>query len=755
MAEATSVSFEPHTFYEANTINFTVDVNNLFSSKIINEVELTMPEFTIVAVEQFAGWTENHTAVHVEWRGGTIEGNVRSALFMFNATVPVIDSDRSKNISIDTRFTDGNDITFVIPINIINDVTGPVISNTIPADGGYLRANNPNQLVHANVNDPETGIGSANFKWNACSNSSNNQINLACNGNDCNGTIDVSSFDEGEQICFTFTVVNKGGESSQVSGTAGFDGTAPTVSLVSPANNAYLGTSGQFSFTASDNVAPIMSCDLLIDEDIVQTINANDSQTTLISADLSGFSEGAHLWKMRCRDTVGLQGESGARTFVLDNTPPNLELISPVNQSTISDSTVFNINATDNYGVAQISSNPNINNISNWPEGPNNVVLQVIDHVGNMVRKGYLFFVDRTAPSISLISPANGANVDTHVQFIFNISDNYATDINCTIYVDGTKDASSIVNPGTATISSQLSLGNHTWYARCKDEVGNNADSAQRAITVVDTSGPDIVLTDIITVERGTDFVIEATVTDVSGVDTVVGLIGQMGSTFNLNKNGDVYTKTVGTNSDSVLGNYTYTVTATDSNGYSSTAQDTFELVPYTGNTGGDSGSGSSGGSGSNSGFGFKQSTAQQSPTTYSGQDSNAGGQNQDETEEEPGTEEEPPVQTKLDEKTTLPETKGVGKATSIFSSSLFKFAGLFVLIVIILSLFALGYTKIPKLRFKKSEEEIARTETEKEAFFNEKLKKDLNSDLSEIDAGEEENQKFDQNNFLFDNEGD
>jgi hypothetical protein len=644
----------------------------------------------------------------------------------------------------------------VIPINIINDVTGPVISNTIPADGGYLRANNPNQPVYANVNDPETGIGSVNFNWNSCSNSSNNQINLACNNNNCNGTIDVSSFDEGEQICFTFTAVNKGGESSQVSGTAGFDGTAPTVSLVSPANNAYLGISGQFSFTATDNVASVMSCDLLIDEDVVQTINANDSQTTLISADLSGFSEGTHLWKVKCRDTVGLQGESGARAFILDNTPPSLNLISPLNQSTISDSTVFNINATDNYGVAQISSNPNINNISNWPEGPNNVVLQVTDHVGNTVRKGYLFYVDRTAPSISLISPVNGANVDTHVQFTFNISDNYATNINCTIFVDGTKDANSFVNPGTATISSQLSLGNHTWYARCMDEVGNSVNSAQRSIIVVDTSGPDIVLKDIVAVERGTDFVIEATVTDVSGVSTVVGLIGQLGSTFNLNKNGDVYTKTVGTNSDSVLGNYTYTITATDSNGYSSTAQDTFELVPYTGNTGGDSGSGSGGGNtGSNSGHGFKQSTAQQSPTTYSGQDSDAGGQNQDQTEEEPGTEEEPPVQTEVEEKTKLPETKGVGKATSIFSSSLFKFAGLFVLIVIILSLFALGYTKIPKLRFKKSEEEIARKETEKEAYFNEKLKKDLNSDLSELDGGKEENLKFDQNNFLFDNDGD
>ncbi|MBD3259089.1 hypothetical protein GF371_00495, partial [Candidatus Woesearchaeota archaeon] len=706
--------------------------------------------------------TENHTDVHIEWKGGTIEGNVKSALFMFNATAPVIDANRSRNISIDTRFTDGNDITFVVPINIINDVTGPVISNTIPADQGYLRANNPNQLVYANVDDPETGIDSVSFSWNDCSqNASNSQTDLNCAGNDCNNTIDVGGFDEGDSMCFTFTAVNKGGETSQLSGSAGFDGTPPTVSLVSPANDAYLGTEGQFSFTASDNIASVLECDLLVDENIIDTMNANNSQTITIDADFSGLDEGSHLWKVVCRDTVGLQGESNARTFILDNTPPNLELVSPLNQSTISDNTVFDINATDNYGVSQVSSNPNINNISNWPEGPNNVVLQAIDHVGNRATKGYLFYVDRTAPSISLISPADKESVDTHVDFVFNLSDNYAVDINCTIYVDDVAEISSIVNPGVATVSGQLDLGNHSWFARCKDEVGNSADSAQRNITVVDTSGPDIVITDVVTVERGTDFMIEATVTDISGVDTVTGQIGEFASTtFELNKNGDVYTKTVGTNSDSVLGNYTYTVTATDMNGYSSTAQDTFELVPYTGSDSGDSGGGSggSGNSGSNTGHGFKKSSSQQSPATYSGQDADAGGQNQQEVEEEPQPEEEPPVQTEVEEKTKLPETKGVGKATSIFSSSLFKFAGLFVLLVIILSLFVLGYSKIPKLRFKRTEAERMKTDSEKEAYFNEKLKKDLSSELS----GSEENiedidgSSFKQDsNFLFDNEED
>jgi hypothetical protein len=358
---ATGATFTPQSFYEANTMPFTIDISNLYSSKIINEIETTLPGFTITAVQQFTGWSENHTAVHIEWTDGSIEGNVGSALFMFNATVPVVTSDDARNLSIDTRFTDGTDITFVVPIIILNDITGPVITNTIPSNGGYLRANNPSQLISANVVDPETGVSAVSFAWNDCgSNSSNNQENLNCNGDDCNSSIDVSSYSEGDTLCFTFSASNKGGENSQLTGTVGFDGTAPTVTLSSPADNAYLGTNSDFSFTATDNHASVLNCDLLVDGDVVATVDVNNSDTATVSMDFSGYGEGTYQWKVRCRDSVGLEGESGTRNFILDNTPPNLELISPLNGSAISDSTVFNVNVTDNYGVAQVSSNPKI-----------------------------------------------------------------------------------------------------------------------------------------------------------------------------------------------------------------------------------------------------------------------------------------------------------------------------------------------------------------------------------------------------------
>ena len=751
---ATGATFSPQTFYEANTIPFTIDISNLYSSKIINEIETTLPDFTITAVQQFTGWSENHTAVHVEWRDGSIEGNVKSALFMFNATVPVVSADDARNISIDTRFTDGTDITFVVPILITNDVTGPVITNTNPSDGGYLRANNPSQLIHANVVDPETGVSSVSFSWDDCgSNSSNNQENLDCEGDDCNSTIDVSNYDEGDNLCFTFTATNKGGEQSQLSGTVGFDGTAPTVALSSPADDAYLGTNADFSFTATDNLASVLSCDLLVDGDVVSTVDVNNSETATVSMDFSSYSEGTYQWKVRCRDSVGLEGESGTRNFILDNTPPSLELISPANGSTISDSTIFNVNVTDNYGVAQVSSNPNVNDIVSWPEGSNTVIFQATDHVGNSVTKIYTFIVDRTAPSILLISPADGATLDAHVDFVFNLTDNYATNLDCTVYVDGSAEVSETVSQGTVDILGLLALGNHTWHIVCEDEVNNAASSAQRTINIIDTSGPDILLTDVIEVERGTDFTIEATVTDPSGVATVTGQFGS--TTFNMDKNGDVYTKTVSTNSGSVLGNYTYTVTATDTNGYSSSEQDTFELVPYTGTSSSSSGSGGGSNTGGNTGHGFMTHSSSQPQPVYSDaqESESSGGENQ-QVEEESEPEEEPPVEDDVDEQSDLEETQGIGKATSFFSSGLFKFAGLFVLLVIVLSLFALGFSKFPKLKFKRKEEEKIKKDMEKEAFFNEKLKKDLSNDFG---SAEEKSENIaeprNEHNFLFDDE--
>jgi len=532
-----------------------------------------------------------------------------------------------------------------------------------------------------------------------------------------------------------------------LTGTVGFDGTAPIVTLSNPADNAYIGTNADFSFIATDNLASVLNCDLLVDGDVVATIDVNNSETSTLSIDFSAYGEGNYQWKARCRDSVGLEGESSMRTFTLDNTPPNLELVSPINGSAISDSTVFNVNVTDNYGVAQVSSNPNVNDIASWPEGSNTVVFQATDHVGNSVTKIYNFIVDRTAPSISLISPANGATLDSHVNFVFNLTDNYATNLDCTVYVDGSADVNDVVSQGTVDMVGQLTLGNHSWYVRCADEVGNAVDSAQRTIDIIDTSGPDIVLTDIVAVERGTDFTIEAVVTDLSGVTTVTGQFGS--TTFNLDKDGDTYTKVVSTNSDSVLGNYTYTVTATDTNGYSNNEQDTFELVPYTVTQ---SGSSSGSNTGSNTGHGFKKQSSQQPQAVYGdAQDTENDGPNE-QVEEEPGTEEEPPVQDDVDEQSELEETQGLGKATSFFSSGLFKFAGFFVLLVIVLSLFALGFSKIPKIKFKRKEEEMIRKDIEKESYFNEKLKKDLSNDLSEVDT-ESSIKSGDEHNFLFDNE--
>jgi hypothetical protein len=297
----------------------------------------------------------------------------------------------------------------------------------------------------------------------------------------------------------------------------------------------------------------------------------------------------------------------------------------------------------------------------------------------------------------------------------------------------------------------QIALGNHSWYVQCADEVGNSVNSAQRTINIIDTSGPDIVLTDIVEVERGTDFTIQATITDVSGVATVTGQFGS--TTFNLDKNGDTYTKTVSTNSNSVLGNYTYTVTATDTNGYSNNEQDVFELVPYAVTSSSSSGSGGGTNSGGNTGHGFKKQSSSQPQAVYSDsqESEGSGGENQ-QVEEESGTEEEPPVQDDVDEQSELEETQGLGKATSFFSSGLFKFAGLFVIVVIVLSLFALGFSKIPKIKFKRKEEEMIRKDMEKESYFNEKLKKDLSNEFSESKA-ESSIESSDEHNFLFDDE--
>ncbi|MFH1630768.1 MAG: Ig-like domain-containing protein [Candidatus Aenigmatarchaeota archaeon] len=103
--------------------------------------------------------------------------------------------------------------------------------------------------------------------------------------------------------------------------------------------------------------------------------------------------------------------------------------------------------------------------------------------------------IDTTNPDIILISPDNDTNsTETSMNFVFNVTDNLATILNCSLYFDSVINQTngSVASGENTTISvSGLDDGNYQWTIVCLDNASNNDTSTTRVLNV-DTTAPNI-----------------------------------------------------------------------------------------------------------------------------------------------------------------------------------------------------------------------------------------------------------------------
>ena len=200
------------------------------------------------------------------------------------------------------------------------------------------------------------------------------------------------------------------------------------------------------------------------------------------------------------------------------------------------------------------------------------------DKAGNTAAAEFTFYVDRTAPTISLISPVNGSTFDSNAVFTVRADDNHDTELYCTLETNvNASDSSTLTSGVESNISLTLPLGALAWHVTCSDDAGNTAESDTYYGTAVDMTGPVISIKDVSYVVRGHDLNINATITDISGVGSATATFN--GNTIALSKSGDYYTGAITVAAGTALGNYTFTVDANDTNGYASSASDTFEVI--------------------------------------------------------------------------------------------------------------------------------------------------------------------------------
>ncbi|MFH1174614.1 MAG: DUF2341 domain-containing protein [archaeon] len=251
------------------------------------------------------------------------------------------------------------------------------------------------------------------------------------------------------------------------------------------------------NFTASDNYADILLCNLTVNDNIQTTdIIAYNTQPT--TTNMTSLWDGSNYWNVTCSDDAGNVNVSETRVINVSQ-PPVVVLDSPAdNQSQRLSALLLYYTPTDNTNISSCSLYLDGQwNQTEW------VILNGVQHsffVDNLIEATYewnvtcndtinltgysetrRFTVDRTGPIITLISPGLGDTwYGKMTNFTFNATDNVGKNITCNLTVDDTLQLynQTIDNGSTVTFNTTITNeGTHYWNVSCTDPVGNSNTS--------------------------------------------------------------------------------------------------------------------------------------------------------------------------------------------------------------------------------------------------------------------------------------
>lgn len=186
--------------------------------------------------------------------------------------------------------------------------------------------------------------------------------------------------------------------------------------------------------------------------------------------------------------------------------------------------------------------------------------------------------IDRTGPAVELNGPTDGAIFGmTIVNLRFTAVDNFDAALNCTIAVNNV--TYNITSEGYTEYSLVIGDGNYQWFVSCRDEVNQPSASETRGF-IVDNRGPDIAITVPAANDRGSDVVIDVSITDEGSGVNESSITAEIidpnlnAATIAVNNNQVIYPTDIST----AAGDYTVIITASDNIGFTTTQTKAFRI---------------------------------------------------------------------------------------------------------------------------------------------------------------------------------
>ena len=332
------------------------------------------------------------------------------------------------------------------------------------------------------------------------------------NGTLINGSIpasvtsyNVSLLNQEDAWNITILAVGTSGSSASDMIIVYTDFTPPSVEFLAPSDGSYVCGVVNVMINATDE--HFDGSELYINSNLVQNWTTEGVNT--YSWDTTTYADGIYVLTLKAYDKAG-NSASISITVTVDNTVPIVTIDSPANNSTVGGIVDINVTAIENNldrtellinGTSMVNWTTNGTNTypwdtASWSEDIYNITAVAIDLAGNINSTYILVTLDKTPPSVTIDSPADGSYVSGVIDI--NVTANDANFDRSELFIGGT----SVVNwttPGTNTYSWDTTTymdGVYVIEARAYDLAGN-MDSAQITITVdntppsVDIRAPD------------------------------------------------------------------------------------------------------------------------------------------------------------------------------------------------------------------------------------------------------------------------
>jgi hypothetical protein len=292
----------------------------------------------------------------------------------------------------------------------------------------------------------------------------------------------------------------------------------PIVTLDSPPNGYGVNSTGiVLYYNLSSSI--IVNCSLILNGSIYDTDNEseipyknNDGKNNFT---LTGLNYGVYNWTIICFDQNNFNDTDPTRTFQLDNLAPNITLLFPgFNQTLTTKNINFVFNVTDidpvlmcNLTIDGVVNKTNIsaNSSANTTVPVNGLTLTnhnwsvtCVDNTSFSTTSDTWPFNLNSSVSVSLASPGiNATDQDGDVNFTYtpNSGADFTTG-QCKLYFDGSvQDTHTTgLHSGVSDtfVETGLPEGSHTWYVNCTDNNGVAGWSETRNI-LIDKINPVVV----------------------------------------------------------------------------------------------------------------------------------------------------------------------------------------------------------------------------------------------------------------------